>query len=376
MALKSVKLKAFLLVQCGHLIVYLNTLFFHLGLLGMPRHIITLLLFCCISLTALADEIRLNDQHPDRHVVVKGDTLWGIAGQFLKDPWQWPNVWQLNRQQIKNPHLIYPGNVVYLDMSSGSPQLKLLLESVTLEPGIQVEPLAQAAIPSLNLSAIKPFLNQAMVIEKAAAMNSARILAAQDERLVLSPGTRIYVDSIQPEDGPNWQIVRDTENLIDPDSKEVLGQEARYLGEALIKQYGSPASAEIVSASEEIFSGDRLLIRPPEQALTNFVPHAPETAISGRIISIYSGVDEAGPLSVVAINRGGDAGLELGHVLTINRAGRIIKNPQTDQANKRIPLPDERIGMLMVFRVFERVSYALIMQASEPINKLDSVLSP
>jgi hypothetical protein len=261
-------------------------------------------------------------------------------------------------------------------MSSGSPQLKLLLESVTLEPGVQVEPLAQAAIPSLNLTAIKPFLNQATVIEKGAAANSARILAAQDERLVLSPGTRIYVDSIMPEDGPDWQIVRDTENLIDPDSKEVLGQEARYLGEALIKQYGTPASAEIVSATEEVFSGDRLLVRPPEQALFNFVPHAPETAIAGRIISIHSGVEEAGPLSVVAINRGAEAGLELGHVLSINRAGRAIKNPQAKQANKQIQLPDERIGVLMVFRVFERVSYALIMQASEPVNKLDSVLSP
>jgi hypothetical protein len=257
-------------------------------------------------------------------------------------------------------------------MSSGSPQLKLLLESVTLEPGMQVEPLAQAAIPSLNLTAIKPFLNQATVIEKGAAANSARILAAQDERLVLSPGTRIYVDSIMPEDGPDWQIVRDTENLIDPDSKEVLGQEARYLGEALIKQYGTPASAEIVSATEEVFSGDRLLVRPPEQALFNFVPHA----IAGRIISIHSGVEEAGPLSVVAINRGAEAGLELGHVLSINRAGRAIKNPQAKQANKQIQLPDERIGVLMVFRVFERVSYALIMQASEPVNKLDSVLSP
>lgn len=342
----------------------------------MPRHIITLLLFCCISLSALADGVLLNEQHPDRHVVVKGDTLWGIAGQFLKDPWQWPKVWQLNRSEIKNPHWIYPGNVVYLDMSSGSPQLKLLLESITLSPGVQVEALEEPPIPSLNLQAIQPFLTQSTVIENNAMANAARIIAAQDERLVLSPGTRIYVDSIQPEDGPNWQIVRDSATLIDPDSKEVLGQEARYLGEALIKQYGTPASAEIVKATEEIFSGDRLLIRPPEQALTNFVPHAPETAISGRIISINSGVQEAGPLSVVAINRGTEAGLELGHVLAINRAGRSINNPYSEQAKQPINLPDQRIGVLMVFRVFERVSYALIMQANEPINKLDSVLSP
>lgn len=342
----------------------------------MFRPIITLLLFCCMSLTALADEILLNDTHPDRYVVVKGDTLWDIAAKFLKDPWQWPKVWQLNNRLIKNPHRIYPGNVVLLDLSSGSPQLKLALENLTLEPSIQEQPLDTAAIPSLNLQAIQPFLNRALVIENGTALPASRILAAQDERVILSPGTRIYVDNIKAEDGANWQVYRDSENLIDPDTQAVLGTEARYLGEALIKQYGEPATAEISTAIEEVFIGDRLLVSQPEEVLTNFVPHAPDSAISGRIISIYSGVQEAGPLSIVAINRGAHAGLELGHVLAIHRAGQSVNNPRADTAANRIQLPDERIGLVMVFRVFEGVSYGLIMQAKQPINKLDSVLSP
>lgn len=342
----------------------------------MFRHIITLLLFCCISLTALADEILLNSQHPDRHVVVKGDTLWGIAAKFLKDPWQWPKVWQLNRLEIKNPHLIYPGNVVWLDMSSGTPQLKLLLETVTLEPRMVEEALATAAVPSIAPEALAPFLNQALVIEASQLNASPSILAAQDERVILSSGTRIYVDKMMPEDGPNWQIYRPSEQLIDPDSKELLGLEARYLGDATVSEYGSPASAEITVAREEIFAQDKLLASQSKQALTNFVPHAPETAITGRIISIYSGVAEAGPQSVVAINRGSLAGLELGHVLAIHREGRLIKNPQPAEKASSIKLPNQGIGLLMVFRVFERVSYALIMQAKEPINKLDSVLTP
>ncbi len=342
----------------------------------MFRHIITLLLFCCISLTALADEIVLNSQHPERHVVVKGDTLWGIASQFLKDPWQWPKLWQLNRQEIKNPHLIYPGNVVWLDQSSGSPQLKLLQQELTLQAGVIEESLENTAIPSIALHAIAPFLNLALILEKDPLSQAASILAAQDDRVILSTGTRIYLDKMGAEHGPNWHIYRATGSLIDPDSKEILGQEARYLGDAIVSLYGAPASAEISMAKEEIFVGDKLLAHKPEPIPSHFVPHAPDSAVTGRIISMYSGVAEAGPLSVVAINRGAHAGLEPGHVLAIHRAGRSIKNPAADKTAPAIQLPDERIGLLMVFRVFERVSYALIMQASEPVNKLDRVLSP
>ncbi|HYN53404.1 MAG TPA: LysM peptidoglycan-binding domain-containing protein [Methylotenera sp.] len=371
----------------------------------MFRHIITLLMFCCISLSIHAQEVALKNNHPDRHVVVKGDTLWGISGKFLKDPWQWPKVWQLNRAQIKNPHLIYPGDVIVLDMSSGSPQLRLLRETVTLQPGVVIEPLEKTAISTISLNVIAPFLNQPLVIEKDQLATSPRIIAGQDNRVVLSPGTRIYINKIEEGDGINWFVYRPGGELVDPDTKEVLGTEATYLGDAAITKYGEPASADIVKAKEEIFARDRLV--PTNDIVeTSFVPHAPDAEITGRIINIYGGVAEAGPESIVSISRGSADGIEVGHVLAINRYGRVIKDPESPKGKETsftsklkglfkkdseklatkngelilepgmVKLPDERIGLLMVFRVFDRVSYALVMQASQPINKLDSVNTP
>jgi LysM repeat protein len=383
----------------------------------MFRHIITLLLLCCLSFNLQAQVIELKSNHPDRHVVVKGDTLWGISGRFLKDPWQWPKVWRLNRDQIKNPHLIYPGDVIVLDTSGTSPQLRLVRETVVLQPGAVIEPLEKAAVPAIPLNVIAPFLSQPLIIEKDQLEDSPRIVAGHESRVVLSPGTRIYINEIKEGDGLNWFVYRPEGNMIDPDTKEVLGVEALYLGDARITKYGEPASGEIVRAKEEIFTRDRL-VPTGDEVETSFVPHAPEKDIHGRIINIYGGVAEAGPESIVSISRGLADGIEVGHVLAINRYGRIIKDPEppeedkakkkaklnkvdsasnaevkgipSGEANKKltpsgeelilepgqIKLPDERIGLLMIFRVFERVSYGLIMQASEPINKLDSVQTP
>lgn len=363
----------------------------------MFRHIITLLMFCCISFSSHAEEVALKNNHPDRHVVVKGDTLWGISAKFLKDPWQWPKVWRLNRAQIKNPHLIYPGDVVVLDTSSGTPKFRLLHETVTLQPGAVVEPLEKTAVSTIPLSVIAPFLNQPLVIEKDQLNSSPRIIAGQDDRVILSPGTRIYINKIEDGSGLNWFVYRPGGNLIDPDTNEILGVEAQYLGDAKITKYGEPASADVVKAKEEIFVKDRL-VPTDDKFITNFVPHAPDTKISGRIINIYGGVAEAGPESIVSISRGTKDGLEVGHVLAINRYGRVIKDPEPsiDKDSKSavnhekqsagttgvalapgmIKLPDERIGLLMVFRVFDRVSYALVMQATQPVNKLDAVQTP
>jgi len=380
----------------------------------MVRTIITLLMFCCLSFatifTAVAQTVELNESYPQRHVVVKGDTLWGISSKFLKDPWQWPKVWQINRDQIKNPHLIYPGDVVVLDTSGTSPQLRLLRETVTLEPGIVIEPTDRQAITTIPLNVIAPFLSQPLIIEKNTLANSPRIVAGQDNRVVLSPGTRIYVNKVTESDGINWYVYRPGAELKDPITQEALGTEAMYLGDAKITKYGEPATAEIVRSKEEIFTRDRL-VPTGDIVETSFVPHAPETQIYGRILNIYGGVAEAGPESIVSISRGSKDGLEVGHVLAINRFGRVIKDPEFDansdnakalnkeykrvlaEAKKdpekaaalaknpilepgSIKLPDERVGLLMVFRIFERVSYGLIMQTSQPINKLDSVQTP
>jgi hypothetical protein len=380
-------------------------------------------MFCCLSFHLNAQEVELKKGYPDRHVVVKGDTLWGISGKFLKDPWLWPKVWKLNRAQIKNPHLIYPGDVVFLDMSSGKPELKLLRETITLQPGAVIEPLEKTAISTIPLNVIAPFLSQPLIIEKDQLAGSPRIIAGQENRVVLSPGTRIYINKIEEGDGLNWYVYRPAGDMIDPDSKEVLGVEAIYLGDAKISKYGEPASANVTKAKEEIFVKDRL-VPSGEDVITNFVPHAPEADIKGRIIKIYGGLAEAGPESIVSISRGSKDGIEVGHVLAINRYGQIIKDPEPDsketeeQARARanakpklkelnfdvshdadgkpivdfekkseknntlavepgmIKLPDERVGLLMIFRVFDRVSYGLVMQSSLPINTQDIVQTP
>jgi hypothetical protein len=308
-----------------------------------------------------------------------------------------------------------------LDTSGTSPQLRLVRETVVLQPGAVIEPLEKAAVPTIPLNVIAPFLSQPLIIEKDQLDDSPRIISGQDNRVVLSPGTRIYLNEIQEGDGLNWYVYRPAGNMIDPESQEILGVEALYLGDARINKDGEPASGDIVRAKEEIFARDRLV--PIGDAIaTSFVPRAPDTEINGRIINIYGGVAEAGPESIVSINRGTSNGIEVGHVLAINRYGRIIKDPEPpeeDKAQKKakikkgdpsqppvevtgipasesdkkakadtliaktpvlepgqVKLPDERVGLLMIFRVFERVSYGLIMQASEPIHKLDSVQTP
>ncbi len=384
----------------------------------MNKRIITLLVLSCLSLNSFADEIALQKNYPERYVVVKGDTLWGISAKFLKDPWQWPKVWKMNRAEIKNPHLIYPGDVVALDYSSGAPQLRLMHETVTLRPGVIEEPLAKEAIHTIAPSVIGPFLSQPLLIENGQLDSAPRIVSAQENRLVLSPGTRIYVNNIKDGSSTHWNVYRPGEQLTDPDTKEVLGTEAIYLGDVNIARFGAPATADIVRAKEEIFTKDRLVVSADEFK-SSFVPHAPETLINGRIMRIYGGVAEAGPNTVVSINRGKRDGLEEGHVLAINRYGRIIKDPEykpTD-SNKVVPeqknlkelnldvytgpdgkkvvnlakdpvkakpalapnelkLPDERVGLLMIFRTFDRISYGLIMSSSDAISALDSVQTP
>lgn len=354
----------------------------------MFRHIITLLCLSCLSLSALADEIQLQKNYPERYVVVKGDTLWGISGRFLKNPWQWPTVWRMNRAQIKNPHLIYPGDVVVLDTSGGTPQFKLLRNNtIVLEPGVIEEPLEKQAIYTIPPNVISPFLSQPLLIENGQLDASPRIVAAQDNRLILSPGTRVYINNLTDEEHTFWNIYRPGTELRDPDSNEVLGTEAIYLGDTRITKFGQPASADIVKAKEEIFTKDRLVVAT-EGFNESFVPHAPEQELQGRIIKIYGGVAEAGPETVVAINRGTRDGLEEGHVLAISRYGKTIKDPEyvksksdvkpeaSQPALGEVKLPDERIGLLMIFRTFERVSYGLIMQTNESVNTLDSVHTP
>ena len=388
----------------------------------MNKRIITLLVISCLSFSINAgtsgDAIQLQKNAPERHVVVKGDTLWGISGKFLKDPWLWPKVWRMNREQIKNPHLIYPGDVVVLDTSSGSPQLKLVRETVVLEPGIIEEPLAAEAIQTISPSVITPFLSQPLLIENGQLDTSPRIISGPDNRVILSPGTRVYINDIKDGAGTHWNIYRPGEKLTDPDTKEIIGTEAIYLGDVDIARYGAPATGDIVRAKEEIFAKDRLVVSQDEFK-SSFVPRAPDKEINGRIMRIYGGVAEGGPNTVVSINRGKNDGLEEGHVLAIKRYGKVITDPEykdkkTNQVTPedkklkelnfdvstgadgkkivnfekdvkqtnvvlkpgQVKLPDERVGLLMVFRTFDKVAYGLIMNSTDAVYTLDAVQTP
>ena len=371
----------------------------------MKKRIITLLLFCGFASLAGAEEMQLQENHPDRYTVVKGDTLWGISGKFLKDPWRWPQIWKMNRDQIKNPHRIYPGDVVVLDTSGDQPELRLLRETVNLEPSAVEEPLEQAPIPTISPSVIGPFLSQPLVVEDKQLEDSPEIIAAPDGRLVLGAGYHAYVSAINEGDGLDWQIYRPGESLVDPETKDVLGHEAIYLGDARVIRYGEPATVNITRSKQEIMVKDKL-VAASEKLIGNFIPHAPDSAITGRIMTSYEGEAEIGRNTIVTLNRGNADGLESGHVLAVYNAGEKImrKKPPVDSPEHKpevnvtterdaegklivnlvkdgedantLYLPDERVGLVMVFRTFEHVAYALVMQSERPIHTSDVVKTP
>jgi hypothetical protein len=345
----------------------------------MRKALVPLLLSVFISFSAGAEELKMQDNPPERYVVVKGDTLWAISGRFLKNPWQWPEIWRMNKDEIKDPHWIYPGDVVVLDKSGASPRLRLVKQEkvganvAKLSPQARVESMHSTAIPSIAPSAIEPFLSKPLVTEKGALDSAPRIGAPEENRVVLGAGNRAYVHNLKEDGGTFWYIYRSGNALVDPDNNEILGYEAVYLGDARVAKFGDVSTVDIVKSNQEILTGDRLLV-PPKETFTSYVPHAPVTPISGRIISVYGGVAEAGQSAIVAISRGTRDGVENGHVLALYRHGEKLRSRHGEETD--IQLPDERYGLVFVFRTFERVSYALVMQSSRPVNALDVVQNP
>jgi hypothetical protein len=307
---------------------------------------------------------------PDRHIVVPGDTLWGIAGKFLKEPWRWPEVWRLNKEQIKNPHKIYPGDVIVLDRNAGT---LAMARPVKLEPKVYADS-ERAAIPSIPPKVIDPFLSQPLVIELGALEAAPRIVGTQEGRVMLGGGDHAFVTGIK-KDARNWHVYRQGAALKDPDNGDLLGYEAVYLGTAAQMQRGEPALIKIINSKLEIGRGDRLIEaeRPP---LVAYSPRKPETKVAARIMSVYGGVDTGGQYSVVTLNKGSKDGLQVGHVLALFRSGRVFE-ARTDQGEKEsVTLPDQRYGLLFVFRTFDRVAYALTMEAERPLSTGDSARNP
>lgn len=342
------------------------------------RNIILSLVLSFSSACAIgqaAKPLALADDAPDRHIVVRGDTLWGISGKFLKEPWRWPEIWRLNRDQIRNPHLIYPGQVVILDRSGATPRLSLG-QTVKLEPQVYSEPSA-IPIPSIPHKAIDPYLSEPLVMEADGLARAPKVIATQEDRVLVGPGNTVYVTGIKDRT-PQWQVFRPLKPIVDPEDNQILGYEAYYLGNARVVREGDPATVEIVSAKQEIGAGDRLVpVHRPE--VITYVPHSPDKLVEGRLVGIYSGVNvgETGRGYIVTINRGKRDDIEIGHVLAIYRHGReVTYGPAVYGEREHYKLPEERYGLVFVFRVFDRMSYALVVDADRSVVPNDIVRTP
>jgi nucleoid-associated protein YgaU len=318
---------------------------------------------------------------PDQHTVVRGDTLWDISGKFLQHPWCWPQVWGLNRDQIRNPHWIYPGQIVYFDRAAGRLRLGTPTplggsQNVRLLPGIRIEGLGVDAVPAIAASAIEPFLSQPLIIEENQLDATPRIVAAQEGRVFLGKNDKAYVQGAL-QGGTSFQAFRPGKPLKDPETKKIIAFEAAYLGTLKLQRAASAENEAhtftVVSSKEEMGVGDRLLPVPPTPVM-NYMPHPPEKPVAARIVSIYGGVTHAGQNQVVAINRGKSADIDVGTVLELSRYGQTIKDPA--DKSKTIKLPDEQYGTLFIFRVFDKIAYGLVMQVTDSVQVGDVARSP
>ncbi|MDR7307167.1 LysM peptidoglycan-binding domain-containing protein [Rhodoferax saidenbachensis] len=343
---------------------------------------------------------------PDRYTVKSGDTLWAISTLYLKSPWRWPELWGMNLNDIKNPHRIYPGQVLVLERKDGMATLRVAgsggdapTDTVRVSPRTRFESLADQALPTLKSRIIEAFLAEPIVVDEAGLKAAPRIVSAQEGRVLLTRGDRAYARGSnggpllddQSKEQQLFRVFRNATPLKDPTTAEILGYEAQYVGKATLVRGETtaevegeegktvsaivPATIDIVAAKEEIRVGDRMLPEPPRE-LTTYVPHAPGTQTTGRIVSVYgNAVANAGQSQVVAINRGKRDGMEPGHVLAILKDGARVVD-KSDPAHPLMKLPDERNGLLMVFRTYDRLSYALILEITDSVRVGDRLVNP
>jgi len=329
-----------------------------------------------------ADVVAIQRDYPDRYVVRSGDTLWDISAKFLKSPWLWPEVWNIN-PKIRNPHLIYPGDVVVLHYVEGKPFLTLEGAGGVLPPpkGIKTTKLSpriyktdlEKAITTIPRSAIDAFLYSHRVISENELDFAPYIATSFEQHLIAGPGHRIYVRRLGQPKVTGFQVVRPGEVYKHPRTNEVLGFEAINLGESQLVKVGKPSTLTVTRAYQEILDGDYLLPLQTDRNLLYFLPKAPKNKVKGYIISVINGVTEIGQNNVVVLSLGRREGMEQGDVLDIFHGGLEVRD---SKANENVILPDEKAGTLMVFRVFDKASYALVLEATRPLHVLNMVQNP
>jgi LysM repeat protein len=328
-----------------------------------------------VPLSALAPDA------PDRYTVKRGDTLWGLSTMYLTSPWRWPELWGMNKEQIANPHLIYPGQELRLVKEGGRARLEIAGSGPTgegkLQPMIRDMGAERAAIRSIPTNLIQPFLSQPLVLEPAALNDAPRIIATQENRVWVGRGDSAYARGITNDAIINYSVFRPARPLFDPDDvnrKSPIAWEAFYLGTVNVTRPGEVARISVQESKQEIGVGDRLLPVEP-QALLSYVPKAPAGPVEARVISIYDGVRFAGGGQIITLNRGGNEGLTVGDTLQLWRAGETIED-RTLAGRNFVKLPDEQIGLAFVFRVFPTISYALIQRGTQPVEVGDRASNP
>jgi hypothetical protein len=328
----------------------------------------------------------VNPSAPSSYTVKRGDTLWDIASMFLRDPWLWPEIWQVN-PQVENPHLIYPGDVLTLAYGAdGRPQVRL-----TRGAGARLNPLLRAgdiddAITTIPYSAIAAFLERPTVVSKEQLKTAPRVVAFRNEHTMGATGQEAYVRGLDAAQvNSRYAVVHIGDPIRDPDDGDVLGYQGTYAATAIVQRAGDPGKAVLAESARETYAGDRLIGSDVEVPL-NFVPRSPSSDIRGQIISVVDGVTLIGQYKIVALNRGSRHGLQAGHVLAIDTAGATVRD--TSRSGRmsgfglgssfapKVKLPDERNGTLLVFRVYDRMSYGLIVSAEMPVRIADVVRTP
>ena len=335
-------------------------------------------------LTRISEPVPLASDAPQEYVVQVGDTLWDIASAFLRDPWYWPEVWYVN-PQVENPHLIFPGDVLALVNIDGRDRITTVRGGAyRLSPAARVTPLTEA-VTSIPYEQIASFLSKGLVLERDQAARLPYILATRGDHLAAAAGNDIYIRGGDPApNGTRFSVVHVGDELRDPDDNRVIGYQGIYVGEGALSRGGDPATVSLTDTNREALAGDRLLPETVDIPL-NFFPKAPDIDVDGRIISVVDGVSLIGQYQVVVLNRGARNGLAPGDVLTVYQAGETVRDRYAGGTlgtisslfgGERVTLPDEEAGTIMVFKVYDRIGYALVMEATSDIHVLDAVRNP